>query len=64
MDFAVPAEHSVKLKESEKIDSCRRTEKAVVMPILISAIDTIPKDFERRLEKLIVNERIETLQIG
>ena len=58
MDFAVPADHKVKIKESEKIDEyrdlARELEKKLwnirltVIAIVVGALGTIPKAFEKR----------------
>ena len=54
MDFAVPADHRVKLKESEKrnkyLDLTRElknpwNKKVTIIPIVISALGTVPKDW-------------------
>ena len=53
MDFSVPADHRVKLKENEKkdkyLDFARKLKKklwnikATVIPIVIGALDTVTK---------------------
>ena len=61
MDFAVPADHIVKLKESEKkdkyLDLTRELKKlwnmkVMVIQIVISALGTITKGLVKRLEEL------------
>ena len=58
MDFAVPADHRVKLKESEKKDKylglTRERKKTMVMviPVVIGALGTISKGLVKGLEKL------------
>ena len=56
MDFAVAVDHRVKIKENEKrnkhLDFARerkklRNMKVTVVPIVISALGTIPKGLER-----------------
>ena len=55
MDLAVPADQAVKInkwKDSQILRSCKRDEKSVnmkVIPILIGAIGTVPKNLEKRL---------------
>ena len=71
MDFAVPADHRVKVKESEKIDKyldlARELKKiwnmrVKVVPIVIGALGTVPKGLERSLDELEIRGRIETIQ--
>ena len=55
MDFAFPADHRVKIKESKKIDKYQnlaRELKMMVIPIIIDALETIFKGLEirRRVE--------------
>ena len=61
MDFAVPADHRVKLKESEKkdkyLDLAKELKKQwnmnlTVIPIVIGAIGTVTKGLIQRLEDL------------
>ena len=61
MDFAVPADHRVKLKESEKKDKYMdlaqelkklRNMKRTVMPIVIGALGTVTKGLIKRLGDL------------
>ena len=61
MDFAVPADHRVKLKESEKkdkyVDLARELKKpwnmkVTVIPIVIGALGTVPKELLLGLEDL------------
>ena len=73
MDFAVPADHRVKQKESEKrdklLDFARELEKktqlrimsVTVIPIVIDALGTVPKGLVRGLEELEIGGRIETI---
>ena len=62
MDFAVPADHRVKVKESEKkgksLDIVRELKKlgnikATVWPILISALGIVNKGLVQELEEFI-----------
>ena len=61
MDFAVPVDHGVKLKESKKrdkhLDLVRDLNKTwnmkvTVIPFVISALGTIPKEFIKGVENL------------
>ena len=67
VDFAVPAGHRVKLKESEKndkyLDLARelkklRNMKVTIIPIVIGAFGTVTK----RLEDLEITGRVKTVQ--
>ena len=66
VNFAVPADHRVKLKVSKKdkyLDTARKLEKlwnmrAKVIPIVVGALGTVPKS----LEELEIRGRIETIQ--
>ena len=71
VDFAVPADHRVKLKEIEKkdkyLDLARELKKqwnmrVKVVSIVIGALGTIPKGLEKSLSKLRIKGRIETIQ--
>ena len=71
VDFAVPADHRVKLKENEKIDKyldlARELKKLWNMrmkgiPIVVGALGTVPINLEKRLEDLEIRGRIETIQ--
>ena len=59
MDFAVPADHRVKLKENENmykyLDLARELKKlwnmkVKVIPIVVGALGTVPKGLEKGLE--------------
>ena len=72
MDFTVPENHRVKMKESEKIDKyldiARELKtlwniRVIMMPIILGALGRVPKGLERRLEQLKIKGRIETIQI-
>ena len=71
VDFAVPADHRVKLKEIEKkdkyLDLARELKKlwnmrVKVVPIVIGALGTVPKGLEKSLSELEIKGRIETIQ--
>ena len=67
VDFAVPADHRINLKESEKKDKylhlARETKnlwnmKEKIVPILIGVIGTLTKGFLKGLEDLEVGGRL------
>ena len=71
MDFVVPADQRVKIKEFEKrekyLDLIRELKKLwnmrmTVVPIVISAHGTVPKLLERELEHLESGGQIESIQ--
>ena len=71
VDFAVPAVHRIKLKESEKkdkyIDLARELKKLLnmkvtIVPIVIGALGTVTKGLLKGLKDLEVGGRIETIQ--
>ena len=70
VDFAVPADHRIKLKESEKdkyLDLARELKKlwnmkVTIIPVVIGAFSTITKGLLKRLEDLEVGGRVETMQ--
>ena len=71
VDFAVPADHRVKLKEIEKKDKCLDLAKELkklwnmmvkFVPIVIGALGTVPKGLEKNLSELEIKGRIETIQ--
>ena len=71
VDFAVPAEHRIKLKECEKKDKCldlaRELKKlwnmqVTIMLIVIGAFGTVTNGLLKRLEDLEVGGRVETIQ--
>ena len=71
VDFAVPADHSVKLKESEKRDEYLElgrelkklwNMKVTVIPIVIGARGTVTKGLIKRLQDLKIRGRVETIQ--
>ena len=68
---AVPAEHRIKLKEHEKrykyLDLVREFKKIwnmkmTVIPIVIGALETIPKGLVKGLEDSEIRRRVETIQ--
>ena len=66
MDFAIPAGHRIKLKESE-IDLDRELKKLwnmmeTIIPIVIDAFGTVTKGLLKGLEDLEVGGRVETIQ--
>ena len=71
MDFAVPADHRIKLKECEKkdkyLDLARELKKlwnmkVTFIPIVIGAFGTVTKGLLKGLEDLEVGGRVETIQ--
>ena len=71
IDFAVPADHKIKLKECEMKDKylnlARELKKlwnmnVKIIPIVISAFGTITKGLLKGLEELKVGGRVETIQ--
>ena len=71
VDFAVPADHRINLKESEKkdkyLDLARELKKlwnmkVTIVPIVIGALGTVTKGLLKGLEDLEVSGRVETIQ--
>ena len=73
MDFAVPADHRVKLKENEKkdkyLDLLKELKKKLwnmnvtIIPIvIIGALDTVIKELKKGVEDLQIKGRVETIQ--
>ena len=71
VDFAVPADHKINLKESEKkdnyLDLARELKKlwnmkVTIVPIVIGALGTITKGLLKGLVDLEVGGRVETIQ--
>ena len=71
VDFAVPEDHKINLKESEKkdkyFDLARKLKKlwnmkVTILPIVIGALGTITKGLLKGLEDLEVGRRVETIQ--
>ena len=72
MDFAVPADYIVELKESEKKDKYLELDreliklwnmKVIIIPIVISVIGTLTKGLIKRLVDLEIREEVDTIQI-
>ena len=71
VDFAVPADHRIKLKECEKLDKyldlARKlirlwNMKVTIIPIVIRAFGTVSKRLLKGPEDLDVGDRVETIQ--
>ena len=71
VDFAIPVDQRLKIKESENInkylDLTRKLKKqwnmkVTVIPIVVGALGTVPKGLEKKVEKLKIKGRIETIQ--
>ena len=71
VDFAVPADHRIKLKECEKrdkyLDLARELKKlwnmtVTIIPIVIGAFGTVSKGLLKGLEDLEVGDLVETIQ--
>ena len=71
VDFAVPTDHRIKLKECEKrdkyLDLARELKKlwsmkVTIIPIVIGAFRTVTKGLLKGLEDLEVGDRVETIQ--
>ena len=71
MDFAIPVDHRVKLKESEKKDKYQdlarerkklRNMKVTVIPIVIDTLGTAIKGLIKGLVDLEIRGRVETIQ--
>ena len=71
MNFAVPADHRIKLKESKKknkyLDLARelkilRNMKVTIIPIVIGALVTATKGLVQGQEDLEIRGRVETIQ--
>ena len=69
--FDTAMDHKVKMKESKNIDKYLNLTKELkklwnmelmVIPIIVVAEGTVPKDFEKRLARLEIRGRIETIQ--
>ena len=72
VDFAVPANHRINLKECEKkdkyLDLARELKKlwnmkVTIVPIVIGAFGTITKGLLKGLEDFKVSGRVETIQM-
>ena len=73
MYFVVPADHRVKVKESEKedkyLDLARELKKKLwnikvtLIPVVIGALGKITKGLIKGLVELEIRERVETIQL-
>ena len=72
VDFTVPADHRIKLKEREKkdkyLDLARELKKlwnmqVTIIPILIGAFGTVTRGLSKGQEDFEVGGRVETIQI-
>ena len=72
VDFAVPVDHRINLKECEKKDKYLHlgrelkklwNMKVTIVPIVVGAFGTIPKGLLKGLEDLEVGGRVETIQM-
>ena len=61
VDFAVPADHKVKIKESEKKMGMLWNMKMIVIPLVIGALRTVPKCLVRGIEEIEIRGRIEII---
>ena len=72
VDFAVPADHWIKLKECERkdeyLDLARELKKTLwnmkvtIIPIVVGAFGTVTKGLSKGLEDLEVGWHVETIQ--
>ena len=71
VDFALPADHRIKLKECEKrdkyLDLVRELKKLwnmkmTIIPIVIGAFGTVTKGLLKGMKNLEVGDRVETIQ--
>ena len=71
VDFAVPADHRINLKESEKkdkyLDLAREIKKlwnmkVTIVPIVVGALGTVTKGLLKGLEDLEIGERVASIQ--
>ena len=71
VDFAIPGDHRVEMKEKEKREKCQDlarelqvlwNNKISVIPILIGALGTVPKSLRKRLHQIGIQTEIETMQ--
>ena len=71
VDFAVPADHRVKLKESENkneyLNLARKLKKpknmnVTIIPIVIGALGTVTERLIKGLEDFEIRGRVETIQ--
>ena len=69
VDFAISADHRVKLKESKKRDKyqdlareVKKNMKVMVIPIVIGVLGTISKEMIQRQELLEIGGQVEIIQ--
>ena len=66
VDFAVPADHRINLKENEKkvkyLDLASELKKLWNMKVVIGALSTITKGLLKGLDDLEIDGRVETIQ--
>ena len=71
VDFAVPTDHKVKLKESEKTDNYKDLArelknlwnlKVTIIPVIIGALVTVTKRLVHGLKDLKIGVRVESIQ--
>ena len=72
MDFAVPTNHKIRLKASEKKDKYLDFDrelnkklwnmKVTIIPIVVGAFGTVTKGLLKGLEDLEIRGRVETIQ--
>ena len=70
VDFAVPGDHKIKLKESEKdkyLDNFRELKKlwdmeVTFIPVVIGALDTVTKWLVKGLDNLEIRRRVEIIK--
>ena len=72
VDFVVPVDHRVKLKENEKkdkyLDLARELKKlwnikVTVIPLVVGALVTVTKSLVKEPENLKIRSRVKTIQI-
>ena len=72
VDFAIPVDHRINLKESAKkdkyLDLARELKKlwnmkVTIVPIVIGALGTITKGLSKGLEDLEIGGRVDTIQM-
>ena len=66
MDFAVPADHRIKLNVDEKsikyLDFAEELKKLAVIPVGFGAFGTIPEGLVKRLENFEIRGQVRTMQ--
>ena len=61
VDFAVPADHRINLKERRELKKLWNM-KVTIVPIVIGALGTVTKGLLKGLEDLEIGGRVETIQ--